>query len=122
MCAQIDIAVDTEGAGAIGVIETEQHNPILSFLNEIPDRPPFEAAPFLLFVSGAEADDDQFRPRIDALKVEVHVLDHEVALYGQPLEVEFVARLRDVAKFGSAEELVTQLQSDIKAVRDACAT
>ena len=45
-----------------------------------------------------------------ALKVEVHVLDREVALYGQPLEVEFVARLRDVVKFGSQEELVAQLR------------
>jgi riboflavin kinase/FMN adenylyltransferase len=55
-----------------------------------------------------------------ALKVEVHVLDHEVSLYGQPLEVEFLTRLRDVVKFGSAEELVAQLQADIKAVRAAC--
>jgi riboflavin kinase/FMN adenylyltransferase len=54
-----------------------------------------------------------------ALKVEVHVLDREVALYGQPLEVEFVARLRDVVKFGSAEELIGQLRRDIEAVRAA---
>jgi riboflavin kinase/FMN adenylyltransferase len=54
-----------------------------------------------------------------AVKVEVHVLDREVALYGQPLEVEFVARLRDVVKFGSAEELVAQLRRDIDAVRAA---
>ena len=57
-----------------------------------------------------------------ALKVEVHVLDREVALYGQPLEVEFVARLRDVEKFGSAEELVNQLGRDIDAVRAATRT
>jgi riboflavin kinase/FMN adenylyltransferase len=52
-----------------------------------------------------------------ALKVEVHVLDRETALYGQLLEVEFVARLRDVVKFGSSEELVAQLRRDISAVR-----
>ena len=52
------------------------------------------------------------------LKVEVHVLDREVALYGQPLEVEFVARLRDVVKFGSAAELVAQLERDLDAVRE----
>ena len=51
------------------------------------------------------------------LKVEVHVLDCEAALYGQPLEVEFVARLRDVVKFGSAGELVTQLKRDVDEVR-----
>jgi riboflavin kinase/FMN adenylyltransferase len=54
-----------------------------------------------------------------SLKVEVHVLDREVALYGQPLEVEFVARLRDVVKFSSADELVGQLGRDIEAVRVA---
>lgn len=52
-----------------------------------------------------------------ALKVEVHVLDREVALYGQPLEVEFVARLRDVTKFASAEELIAQLQRDVADAR-----
>jgi riboflavin kinase/FMN adenylyltransferase len=53
-----------------------------------------------------------------ALKVEVHVLDREVALYGQPLEVEFVERLRDVAKFESPQALVAQLQRDVAAVRE----
>jgi riboflavin kinase / FMN adenylyltransferase len=48
-----------------------------------------------------------------ALKVEVHVIDREVTLYGQPLEVEFLARLRDVVKFGSQEELVAQLRRDV---------
>jgi riboflavin kinase / FMN adenylyltransferase len=52
-----------------------------------------------------------------ALKVEVHVLDREVALYGQPLEVEFLTRLRDVVKFASREELVSQLRKDVEAAR-----
>jgi riboflavin kinase/FMN adenylyltransferase len=55
----------------------------------------------------------------NALKVEVHVLDREVALYGQPLEVEFVARLRDVKKFDSVAELMAQLSRDVGAVHDA---
>jgi riboflavin kinase/FMN adenylyltransferase len=54
-----------------------------------------------------------------AMKVEVHVLDRELALYGQPLEVSFVSRLRDVVKFGSAAELVAQLSRDLDAVRMA---
>jgi len=53
-----------------------------------------------------------------ALKVEVHLLDLEATLYGQPLEVDFVARLRDVAKFSSQEELVTQLHADVERVRE----
>jgi riboflavin kinase/FMN adenylyltransferase len=55
----------------------------------------------------------------NAMKVEVHVLDREVALYGQPLEVSFVARLREVVKFESGAELVAQLKRDVEAVRAA---
>jgi riboflavin kinase/FMN adenylyltransferase len=53
-----------------------------------------------------------------SLKVEVHLLDRDESLYGQPLEVEFLTRLRDVTKFGSPEELVAQLRKDIQAVRE----
>ncbi|HYO26116.1 MAG TPA: bifunctional riboflavin kinase/FAD synthetase [Lacipirellulaceae bacterium] len=52
-----------------------------------------------------------------ALKVEVHILDRVAALYGRPLEVEFIQRLRDVVQFGSKEELVSQLRKDVDAVR-----
>ncbi len=52
-----------------------------------------------------------------AVKVEIHVLDLDAALYGQPLEVEFDERLRDVATFGSPEELVAQLRADVQRVR-----
>jgi riboflavin kinase / FMN adenylyltransferase len=52
-----------------------------------------------------------------ALKVEVHIIDREIALYGEPLEVEFHAKLRDVKSFGSKEELVAQLHSDISKAR-----
>lgn len=54
----------------------------------------------------------------NALKVEIHVLDLTAALYGQPLEVDFVARLRDVLKFASQIELVSQLQTDVERVRE----
>jgi len=52
------------------------------------------------------------------LKVEVHLLDYDESLYGQPLEVEFVERLRDIVAFESQEELVAQLKKDIARVRD----
>jgi len=52
------------------------------------------------------------------LKVEVHLLDYDESLYGQPLEVEFVERLRDIVAFESQEELVAQLKKDIAQVRD----
>jgi riboflavin kinase/FMN adenylyltransferase len=54
-----------------------------------------------------------------ALKVEVHVLDFDGPLYGQPLEVDFIARLRDIQSFSSVEQLVEQLRDDIEAVRGA---
>jgi riboflavin kinase/FMN adenylyltransferase len=54
-----------------------------------------------------------------ALKVEVHVLDFDEALYGQPLEVEFLERLRDVKKFSSQAELVSQLKKDVEHTRRA---
>lgn len=48
-----------------------------------------------------------------ALKVEVHLIGFSGSLYGLPLEVDFLARLRDIQPFGSVEELKTQLQKDV---------
>ncbi len=56
-----------------------------------------------------------------ALKVEVHIIDREVALYGEPLEIEFLAKLRDVTPFASKDQLVQQLNQDIKQARDVIA-
>ena len=53
-----------------------------------------------------------------SLKVEVHLIDHEETLYGQPLEVEFLTRLRDITAFDSEQALVEQLQRDIAQCRD----
>ena len=52
------------------------------------------------------------------LKVEVHLLDYKASLYGEPLEVEFLARLRDITAFASQEELVKQLEQDVLQVRE----
>jgi len=51
------------------------------------------------------------------LKVEVHLIDYDESLYGQPLEVEFVERLREIVAFESQEKLVEQLEKDIAQVR-----
>ncbi|TWU27836.1 bifunctional riboflavin kinase/FAD synthetase [Bythopirellula polymerisocia] len=53
-----------------------------------------------------------------AFKVEIHLLDFEDTLYGQPLEVEFLARLRDVTNFRNEESLVNQLQDDVARTRE----
>jgi len=52
-----------------------------------------------------------------ALKVEVHIIDREMELYGEPLEVEFLVKLRDVKSFQSKEDLVRQIADDIQAAR-----
>jgi riboflavin kinase/FMN adenylyltransferase len=56
-----------------------------------------------------------------ALKVEIHLLDYHDSLYGQPLEVEFLARLRDVTTFDGPAALVSQLQQDVKRTREIAA-
>ncbi|MEX2174745.1 MAG: bifunctional riboflavin kinase/FAD synthetase [Pirellulaceae bacterium] len=53
----------------------------------------------------------------EALKVEVHLIGFAGSLYGQPLEVDFLARLRSIQPFGSVEALQTQLADDIEAAR-----
>ena len=53
----------------------------------------------------------------EARKIEVHLIDYTGDLYGTEVVVEFSARLRDTRKFGSVEELKTQLQQDIAAAR-----
>jgi len=55
--------------------------------------------------------------------MEVHLLDYpgSGALYGQALEVAFVARIREERIFGSAAELKAQIAKDVAAVRSTLA-
>jgi riboflavin kinase/FMN adenylyltransferase len=54
----------------------------------------------------------------NARKVEIHLLDFSGDLYGQTLAVDLVARVRDVRKFESRDELINQIGQDVAAVRD----
>ena len=54
----------------------------------------------------------------NALKVEVHLLDFSSSIYGQPLEVDFLAYLRGVKPFSSVEALLEQLNHDVQQVRN----
>jgi riboflavin kinase / FMN adenylyltransferase len=47
------------------------------------------------------------------LSVEVHILDFKNDIYGQPIQVHFVQRLRDEKKFASIQDLVAQIRKDI---------
>ena len=51
------------------------------------------------------------------LSLEAHLLDFSGDLYGENLEVEFVARLREERRFPSIEALAAQIQADIAAAR-----
>jgi riboflavin kinase/FMN adenylyltransferase len=48
-----------------------------------------------------------------SVRVEVHLIGHSEPLYGQPLEVDFLARLRDIRPFPSPEALIKQLAEDV---------
>jgi riboflavin kinase / FMN adenylyltransferase len=50
-------------------------------------------------------------------RVEVHIVGLDEPLYGQPLEVDFLARLRDIRPFDSPAALVEQLKSDVEQVK-----
>ena len=55
-----------------------------------------------------------------AMKVEVHLIGWDGSpLYGQPLEVDFLAPLRPVKRFSGVDELKQQLHDDVLAARRA---
>jgi len=60
------------------------------------------------------------RPTVDGTEplLEVHVFDFAGDLYGRLIEVEFVAKLRDEAKFDSLDALVKQMQVDAAQARE----
>ena len=51
-------------------------------------------------------------------RVETHVLDLKRDLYGRPVAVDFLYRLRDEQRFSSVDELVAQIKTDIQQTRD----
>lgn len=59
------------------------------------------------------------RPTVDGVEplLETFLFDFAGDLYGRELEVEFVAHLRDEARFDSIDALVTQMQADERAAR-----
>ena len=49
----------------------------------------------------------------DIRKVEAHLIGFEGDLYGRPLALDFIARLRDLQKFAGADALARQLRQDV---------
>jgi len=50
-------------------------------------------------------------------KIEVHIVDFSGNLYGEPLEVDFLSRLRDIQPFEDSESLKRQLDLDVRQTR-----
>ena len=49
----------------------------------------------------------------NAMKLEVHLIGEQESLYGQPLEIEFLDRLRDIELFANENALREQLMQDV---------
>ncbi|HYV18288.1 MAG TPA: bifunctional riboflavin kinase/FAD synthetase [Verrucomicrobiae bacterium] len=49
--------------------------------------------------------------------IETHLLDADLDLYGQPIEVSFLARLRQELRFPSVDALVEQVRRDVDRAR-----
>ncbi len=60
------------------------------------------------------------RPTVNGTEplLEVHVFDFSGDLYGRAIEVEFVAKLRDEARFDSLDAMTVQMQIDGARARD----
>ena len=50
-------------------------------------------------------------------KVEAFLLDYHGDLYGRPIEIDFLARLRDIKRFDSADQLIDQMALDVQETR-----
>jgi riboflavin kinase/FMN adenylyltransferase len=58
-----------------------------------------------------------FESQVPALTVEAHLLDFSDNVYGRPLALEFIARLRPEMKFSGIDALLAQIQRDIVEAR-----
>jgi riboflavin kinase/FMN adenylyltransferase len=52
----------------------------------------------------------------------VHILDFSGDLYGKPIRVHFVQRLRSERRFSGVEELAARIREDIRLGRSILAT
>lgn len=63
------------------------------------------------------------RPTVDgsSRRIEVHVLDFDGDLYGKPMRVHLVGRIRDEKRFANLDELKAQIESDVETARSMLA-
>jgi riboflavin kinase/FMN adenylyltransferase len=53
--------------------------------------------------------------------LEVHLFDYEGTLYGERLDVDFVARLRDEVRFDDVAAMTEQMHEDARRARELLA-
>ena len=58
-----------------------------------------------------------FTPDKETPNVEAHLLDFRQEIYGEDVQLEFIARLRDELRFDSVETLLEQIGKDIELTR-----
>jgi riboflavin kinase/FMN adenylyltransferase len=49
--------------------------------------------------------------------IEAYILDFAQDIYGEPVKLSFVQRIREERKFAQIEDLVTQIDRDVLAAR-----
>jgi riboflavin kinase/FMN adenylyltransferase len=54
--------------------------------------------------------------------IEAHLIDFDADLYGQVIRIAFIKRLRGERRFGSVEELISQMKRDVDEAREVCAS
>jgi riboflavin kinase/FMN adenylyltransferase len=50
-------------------------------------------------------------------KIEAYLLDYQGCLYDRPLTVDFLARLREIKRFDSVDNLIAEMTADVAQVR-----
>ncbi len=63
-----------------------------------------------------------FTPDKQTLNVEAYLLDFDREIYGEVIQLEFAARLRDELKYDSVEALIRQIELDVKQTREILGT
>lgn len=99
-------------------------------VNLHPPRPPALSGIFAVRIGGGGLDNHPAvaslgrRPTVGGRDwvLEAHLLDFDGDLYGERLTIEFVARLRAEEHFPDLESLVTQMNEDTAAAREALDT
>jgi riboflavin kinase/FMN adenylyltransferase len=58
----------------------------------------------------------------ETLSVETNIFDFETDIYGEPLEIQFMHKLRDERKFPTVNDLIAQIRSDVEAAKNFSVT